>query len=354
MEGLVKINKVMAILIAACFRYVSLYYSSTLLNFFLIFVLFLIVLFNILNKKFERKQFQIITILILISAVIFLLNNEDSLFIYAVAALAFIDEKQDSVIKWFLICCIASFIITIFSGQLGIIENKIAGRYIDYETVYRSSLGFGNVNTPFIYYMGIIFGLYYFFGKDRKKLFLIYVISSIIAFWLFKETNCRTGIYIYILFIGASLIYSEKMNNKIQKYIPYLFIIFTFFSIALASIYGNTIHNYVNEVLSNRPYFSNYYLKNHEIFSLFGTSVTEGYVLDNYYISLMVKTGLISYFIYFYIFYKGGTYLKKDYRLVLIIIFTLIYGIFECNLYGNFIFLLLIVSIIKGKEVKYD
>ena len=159
MEKIVKINKIIVMLIAVCFRYFALYYNSAILNYGLIFVLFLLVLFNILNKKFESKQFQRITILILISAIIFFINNEDNLFIYVVASLAFVDERYDKIIKYFLVFSILSFVITIIAGQLGIVDTVVAGRYIDYETVYRNSLGFGNVNTPFIYFLGYCYNI---------------------------------------------------------------------------------------------------------------------------------------------------------------------------------------------------
>ena len=161
--------------------------------------------------------------------------------------------------------------------------------------------------------------------------------------------------YIYGLFVIVSLLYSKKLNDKLKPILPYLFIIFTVFSIVLALGFGNTIHNFINETLSNRPYFSNYYLKNNLFLSLFGTGVVGSYVLDNFYLSLMVKSGLISFVIYLYIFVRGTKGLVNDYRFVLIIVFTLLYGILECNLYGNFIFIILLISTIKkGSEPLYE
>ena len=42
--------------------------------------------------------------------------------------------------------------------------------------------------------------------------------------------------------------------------------------------------------------------------------------------------------------------IKKSTKLVLIIIFTLMYGILECNLYGNFIYIILLNSVINEGE----
>ena len=145
-------------------------------------------------------------------------------------------------------------------------------------------------------------------------------------------------------------IFHQKISHKIKPIIPHLFLIFTIFSVLLAVFFGSTVHNVVNELLSNRPYFSNYYLENHLYFNLFGHDVVGIYVLDNFYLSLLVKTGIISYLVYFYLFYKGGKVVAHDYRLVLIIIFTLMYGILECNLYGNFIYIILLNSVINEGE----
>ena len=350
MESLIKLNRVIIMFVAVCFRYVSLFYSSTILNYILLVLLFALTIFNIFTIKFKDKKFRKMFILLILSAFIFLLNNEDSLFIYLIATLAFLDKDINVTIKYFLTFAILSFVVTLIAGQLGIVETVTSGRFIDNETVYRNSLGFGSVNTPFIYFMGIVFGLYYFFRKKPWKLFLIYIITTIIAVWMFNETDCRTGMYIYVLFIFISLIYNEKINKKIKPIIPHLFLIFTIFSVLLAVFFGSTVHNAVNELLSNRPYFSNYYLENHLYFNLFGHDVVGKYVLDNFYLSLLVKTGIISYLVYFYLFYKGGKVVSHDYRLVLIIIFTLMYGILECNLYGNFIYIILLNSVINEGE----
>lgn len=345
MDKIIEINRIIIMFIAVCFRYFSLYCSSTLLNYLLLFVLFILTLFNIFYVKFEEKKFQKIFILLLLSAFIFLLNNEDSLFIYLTASLAFLDKDKDKTIKYFLSFALLAFVTTIISGKLGIIDTVTAGRFIDNETVYRNSLGFGNVNTPFIYFMGIVFGFYYFLRK--KSLILFYILATLFAFYLFKETDCRTGMYIYLIFVFVSLFYNEKINKKLKPLVPHLFLIFTIFSFLIAILFGGEVHNKINELLSNRPYFSNYYLENHLFINIFGYEITGSYILDNYYLSLLVKSGLISYFTYFYIFKKGGKIISGDFKLVLILIFTFIYGILECNLYGNFIYIILLISIIN-------
>lgn len=348
-----QLNRILIIIIAVTFRLVSLFYSSAILNYFLLLVLVALTFYNILTRKIEINQFRKIFILLLLSALIFFIYNEDSLFIYFIASLAFIDESDEKLIKYFTITAIVSFISIIIAGQLGLINVVVATRYLDNSIVIRNSLGFGHVNTVSVYYLGIMFGIYYLFHQNKKKLILIYILTTIIAIYLYLETNCRTGLYIYIAFIIISLLYNKKLNKKLKKITPYNFIIFTILSFILAILFGKTLNNPINILLSSRPYFSLYYIKKGAFINLFGQDVISGYVLDNHYLSLLVRTGIIGFITYMYIIIKGSILLKKDYATMLIILFYLIYGIFEANLYGNFIIIILLKKIISsdGGEV---
>lgn len=354
MFKLANINRLIILIIAVAFRYVALFYSNTYLNYLLIIVLFSLTILNILKVKLPKDKFFIMIVLLLLSVIIFIVYKEDNLFIYYVAALAFMNDTDDKVIRKFLVISIFCFILVLVAGKVGIVKVMEGNRYLDGEIISRNSLGFGNINTPFIYYMGIMFGIYYLFANNKFKLLLLYIPTTLIAVYLFKETVCRTGFYMYLLFIISSLLYNKKINNKISNLVPHMFLIFTIFSFLLAIIWGTTIDNPINNLLSNRPYFSYFYIKNNMIFSLLGTDVVSYYVLDNYYLSLLVKSGVVGYFSYLYIFEKGGNYIKNDYRYSLIFILTLIYGISECGLYGNFIFLIFLKNIIRPSNgVKY-
>lgn len=157
MLKLTKLNQILIMLIAVSFRYVALFHSSTFLNYFLLLILCLLTFYNLLTIKFSSHKFRTITILLLLSIIVFFLNNEDNLFIYLITALAFLEVEDKQLIKLFLTLSIFCFITIIVAGQVGIIDIVTSGRYINEETIYRNSLGFGNVNTPFIYFLGIVF-----------------------------------------------------------------------------------------------------------------------------------------------------------------------------------------------------
>lgn len=349
------INKQLIIIIALSFRFVPIFYSNSYLNYLLIIILFLLTILNILKLKLPREKFFTMVTLLLLSLLIFIVYREDNLFIYYVTALAFLKDRDSIIIKKFLAISMMLFVLILVAGRLSIINVIEGGRYIDGETVVRNSLGFGNINSAFIYYLGIVFGIYYFLHKHKFKLLLMYIPTTLVALYLYKETDCRTGFYIYLLFVIISLIYNKKLNNCFKIVVPYLFVIFTVFSFLLAIMYGKTIGNEVNSVLSSRPYFSYYYVKNFKFISLLGTGVVGHYVLDNYYLSLLVKSGIVGYITYLYIFAKGSKMIRDNYAYSLIILFTLIYGILECGLYGNFIYVILLKNIVcPSDEVLLD
>lgn len=350
MFKLESINKQLIILIGLSFRLVPIFYQSTYLNYLLIIILLLLTILNILKLKLPRDKFFKMITLLLLSLLIFIVYREDNLFIYYAIALAFLKDKDDLIIKKFLTISIAWFCIILIAGKLSIINVVEGGRYIDGETIMRNSLGFGNINSVFIYYLGIIFGLYYFLGNQKFKLFLMYIPTTLIVLYLYKETNCRTGFYIYLFFIITSLIYSKKINSYFKIIVPYLFLTFTIVSFLIAIIYGTTMGNEVNLLLSGRPYFSYYYIKNFKFISLLGTGITSHYILDNYYLSLLVKSGIVGYITYFYIFNKGTKLINNNFIYSLIIIVTLIYGILECGLYGNFIYVIILKNIISSND----
>lgn len=349
------INKQLIILIALSFRFVPIFYSSSYLNYLLIIILFLLTILNILKLKLPRDKFFTMVTLLLLSLLIFIVYREDNLFIYYVTALAFLKGKDNIIIKKFLIISLCLFSLILVSGKLSIINVIEGGRYIDGETIVRNSLGFGNINSAFVYYLGIIFGLYYFLHNHKFKLLLLYVPTTLMALYMYRETDCRTGFYIYLLFVVVSLIYNKKLNNYFKRIVPYLFVFFTIFSFLLAIIYGTTMSNEVNSLLSGRPYFSYYYIKNFKFISLVGTGVVGHYVLDNYYLSLLVKSGIVGYITYLYVFTKSSKIISDNYAYSLVILFTLIYGILECGLYGNFIYIIMLKNIVcPDDEVLLD
>ena len=346
--SLEKINKILIVIITVCFRLVALFYSNTILNYSMLFVLVGLCVINIYYKKFNTKQTFLMAIFLLLSSLMFVVYNEDNLFIYFICAVAFIDEVDDKkIVSLFTIVSIISFIGVIISANAGLINVKISGRV----GIYRSSLGFGNVNTPFIYFTAILFGLYYLFGDKKKILIIIYLLTTLAAIYIFRETDSRTGYYLYYAFITCSLLYNKKVNKYVSKVVPYTFIIFVIVSILISVLYGGDLHNSVNVALSNRPFYSYYYIKNYLWFNLIGNNIITYYVLDNFYLALLVKIGFIGFFTYCYIFVKGSILYKKDEKINLIILFILLYGIFESNFYGCFIYVILLKEILKGRDV---
>lgn len=302
---------------------------------------------NIFYKSYNTKQTILMAVLLLLSSIMFIIFNEDNLFIYFICALAFVDEKDDrKIVSLFTIITAIGFLAVLISAKTGIIGTQTSGRI----GIYRNSLGFGNVNTPFIYFNAIVFGLYYLFHDKKKLLLIIYILTTLGAMYIFKETNSRTGYYIYYAFIVASLIYNKKINKYFSKIVPHSFFIFFIASIAIALLFGKDYRNTIDLFLSHRPSYSYYYIKNFLWFNFLGNNVNKYYILDNFYIASLVKIGIVGFLTYAYIFIKGSILYKNDERVNLIVFFILFYGIFESHFFGNFIFVLLIKEILKGSD----
>jgi len=139
-------------------------------------------------------------------------------------------------------------------------------------------------------------------------------------------------------------------------------VVLTIISIFIAKLYGNDLDNNISNLLSQRPNLWNYYIKNGYMLSILGKGIHPDYIMDNFYLFLLVEMGITGYFIYFIIYYKSLKHLRHDIKLLIIILIFYIYGLTETNIIiGSiqFVFALQIKSIIINnkkinKEDKYN
>lgn len=335
--------KYLILILAIIFRYFQFYNlvsNNSLLCYLFVFAIVLLSLFEIFYIKFNRKLFTTFISILFVSFVIFLSNTDDNLFIYSLIALFFIDTDNKDMIKCFFITSLCMYIFTIVLNQFGIIASNDALRSSDLNSTVRYSLGFGHVNSVFLYYLPIAYSFYYLFS-DKKYTKIIILLSTIVLFLL---SNCRTGFVFSILFILVSFINPEKISMFLRKYSKYLFFTLTIVSIVCAVIFGTTKSNIFNQLLSGRLYNAFYYIEKGYMFSLFGSGVKLTLPLDNFYINLLVTRGIIIYFFYLFL-YQKGTSLVKDYKLIIIICFFLLYGMSEASTVCNFALIILIKEI---------
>ncbi len=317
--------------------------TSSIITYLYLLIIFLLSLPYFLTKKFDTKKFLIYMSIFLFSLSILIFIEDDNLLFFTLIAILYEDEDKQKLVKSFFHISLFMYIAVLVLGILNILPNNVLIRNIDGEIQERISLGFPNPNAVFMYFIPIVLSGYYITNKK----FVFNIIVLILSFILYYYTQCRTGLLVIIIFAILSLFKDIKFLRKNSKF---LFIAMTIFSILFAIIFGQEKSNLINELLSSRPYLMNYYIEKGQIFSLFGKGLIDGKVLDNFYIMALVKYGFFGYFIYAYIYTKGYSFFKNDYKLTVCFIIFLIYYFCEATIPYNFVITLFLIEILKNSH----
>lgn len=335
-----KVNTIV-IFLTVLFKYTQIYMNSTI-NPISIGILGFIV-FNVIlilkNKKIKNSKAFIF--LLIASFIIMIIAQDPNFILPFLVAIILQDEPMEKVISKFLVCSVLMFGLTIILSEMNIIKEQIEWTKLDAQqkTVQRSTLGFSNPNTCFLFAFGILL-LYYL---KKGKLTIIESIIWVFALTvLYKLTLSRTGYYVSLLFIVTNEIVKRLNKYKVMKFLyRHSFIIFTMISILIAYKFG-TSFNRVEGALSHRPIF---WLQNVQVgMSLMGKD--SGIVLDNYMLNILIKQGIMVYAIYAFLFYYLIKKLQSNPQHIkyeVVVIYTIIYAISESsiNISNNIVILLL-------------
>lgn len=306
----------------------------------ILFFQFLRLLNNIKNNNILLKIF----IFFILSTISVLIYKDVNLLITYVLALTLINCDIKEFLKKFMISSSIMYIITLFLFFTGILNDNYLIRITTNGYLIRHSLGFTHPNSIFMYYIPIVLCAY-IINNNKIKFYSIFSILSLI---LYKLSLSRTGIYcIIILFILD--IFKGKLNYK--KIISWLPLLFFCASYLLAIKIGISKNNDINILLSNRPYLWNKIIENGNIFTLFGSNVSNELYLDNFYLAIIYRCGLFLSLLYYFILIFGVKHINNNKIIVAIFIF-MIYGLAESNtIIGsiNFTLTLLLYSIIHNK-----
>lgn len=317
--------------------------SSLLIILYILFIIILSLPF-ILRIKFTKESFIKISLILLVSFIMFFLYKEDNIFLYSLLGLILIDEDNKDIIKIIFSSLLIIFSITLILGIIGILPNNDVIRTVDGVAQIRSSLGFSNANAVFAYFIPIVLSGIYLYKKNKLFNFMVLIISFILYYY----TKCRTGFYLVLL----SLIFNIFNSGKTIKKSNIFFIAFFIISILLAVLFGITKYNYVNELLSYRPWFSYQFLK--EGIFIWGMGVPENIILDNLYLRLLANYSIVGVFLYLYIYNKGSKICKKDNMLIYVLFFFLLYNVFEAITVGNFVLIIFLKEIFNSFGVVYE
>lgn len=319
--------------------------TSSIVVYGYLLIMFALSLPSILKIKFNKNSFIKIVLILSISLFMFLILREDNIFLYALVALITMNEDTSEIVKMFFYSTCTIYIITILFGYFGILPTSEAYRTIEGNTEVRISLGFPNANAVFTYFIPLLLeGVYLY--KDKIK---FNIIITIIATILFLFSKSRTGYYLTLLIIFCNLTNLKKLIYQNSKN---SFLFFFIISILLGVLFGASKSNYINNLLSYRPWFSFEFLKLGPF--AFGKGVPENLILDNLYLRLLANYGIIGVLLYYYIFFKGSKILREDRSLLFSSFFFLFYGVFEAVTVSNFVIVIFLKEIFKSYRSSYE
>lgn len=240
-------------------------------------------------------------------------------------------------------------------------------------SVIRHSLGFSHPNQLGLRIFQLVACRCYLRRTNFKVADFIFILFA--ALFVYLIPNSQTAyICIFILFVLLLIyIFIEKYNKELlgiyMNGLLIMTIFFNFISVlcSVVGVNGSPIIKKVNDFISLR------FSRCHRIFQMYGVtfwgqkiyvsmeerklaglSVTEILYLDNAYMTLLIRLGILSYSIFSIIIIISMIYYKKRKYVTLLIIFSVyaLYGVMESGwfLMTHNIFLIAISNVLYGKE----
>ena len=319
----------------------------------------------IINKYNYKTLIGLIIVTIIL--ILVTIKSKDNLLLKVfILSIAFGDIEFKKFIKLDVIIRIIFMCVVISLYNIGLTENYFMYRE---DGTMRSSMGFAHPNNFGQYLLVICIDIVLLRFKKLKFVDYVYVLLSIILINYFS--NSRTSqICLGILFL-IMIILRKHINIINFKFIKLLiinsFLIFTIISILLANNYRENKEWAVqlNDLLSNRIAYASQFLEYYDI-NLLGNDIEMKYtqearanseqpwVLDNSYLVVLLRYGLIAYIIIYLIMLTitRDLYKRKEYSIIML---WLVYGInamFENTLFKiQFNTLLIILASLLYKKI---
>ena len=234
------------------------------------------------------------------------------LFILAIQA---VGERR--ILSYFYGSLILAFIIVMISSFAGLTTLTYYSRF---KQAYR--FGFQNPNTVPVVLFAIMSGVNIAHEKTLKfKHIVLELIVMLVSYYFCKG---RTAFYICILTFVLLIFRKPLQDTRFLKVVSwpfqFLFLILAVFSYYVTIMYraGNSNWQKLNLLLSGRLYAWQGYYSRYGI-SVFGNKLSTEYygALDNAYLQLIIKYGLIAFILYAVIFVAISRYAWKNNRWVL-------------------------------------
>jgi len=264
--------------------------------------LILLLVFIIRNKKTTKSNILIIMVLVMLILISMKISKGTAILNIILFIITAKGMDIDKVIKFDLVIKLILIILVYILYINGLTEYVVI--YRNDSSVLRYGLGFGHPNTFSVYLMSICLDFLYLKFKSKQKKFAYLAIVLAIIF-ISKYCDSRSSIYTLtialIISLFAPLIKKNKIISNMFSNIPIIFMI--------VSLLATIMYKYkkiftfmpaLNEIFSNRILLMYQFYEKYSI-NIFGNyfidyhtqSTATGSVLDNAYILLLLKFGIL-------------------------------------------------------------
>lgn len=345
-----KVIDFVLVFLSVFLKYMKFTFSISSIYIYILFYVFIFI--NIIGfQKLKVRKNELVKIIILFIFCLcatFFTNTIDFVMPFLFVLFFYRKDYKQYLFYLFISSCFC-FAIVLIGNNVGIIEASTMNRQIyNGKIIVRSSIGFEHVNSAFVHYTIIVLLWYYLFKNNK----LFYIVNLTITLYIFNQTNSRTGFMCLSLFFLLSIFNLEKIAPIIQKLLPLSFLLLFIVSIVIT---GNFEVSSINELLTNRPYYWNYCFQNLNEFSLFGNEIPENIPIDNLYLYILFKCGILVFLVYIVLFIVGAKKIT-DKKLMLTLIMFGAYALFESNhvYYINYTMFIIYYYFIKCKKDNYS
>ncbi len=309
-------------------------YSKDFINISIV-ILMICSILTLITIKANIKKWILCIVSVSIAIFSFIKTDDSLLLQLALLIIASLRVNFKNIVKKDLIGKVIILIFILFAYSNNLVETL----YFERSGKIRYSFGFNHPNTFGFFIMSAFFEYIYLKKENINK--MVFIILTGTVLYLLNLAGSRSSqitIIVFVIMFIAQIFLSKRNKQKSKKYIlnansiAIIFILLTFSSIYITKQYelGSYLAQRMDGFFSGRIYLQMIFLENYDI-NIIGNSVYYFNTLDNVYIRMLINFGILAWFFFGFIYYKGvskGNKIK-DKTIVNIIFVLLIYGLME-------------------------
>ena len=297
---------------------------------------------KILRTSYTKNEWFIIIFMGLLAIISTLFTHRLGLMLVIVMILGAKNMKVSRILNMFLTLQVVTFLIAVIPQVIklamggavnGILyENRDIYGVVEVTDQFRISLGYGHPNAlqQNVCFLSIL--LICCMSHEIKKWQIALITVFNLSFYFLTYSN--TGLTIYLLFLLFYFIwrYNKTFINMIGKYSPYIFILLTAVNILIVACFtGSTWMMKLDSIMVGRLHWAHEFMMSLG-FSFWGRDIAEANIgyeyLDNGYVFLLLRYGVIIFVLYIIAVYKLLSYLYRKNQLLAIIVIGVVHVYF--------------------------